>query len=396
MRLPAPLRFSVVATMFLLVTTARPRVAGAQPGCSEASTATVALYRARHDEALRALRAATGAAEAAEAAFARWDALYALYFATRQTCEAPSPERIELRRALLGTNDTEAAVALRGASADCADVARRFHVMGLALQQCVRDATHFGGPAWWPPTPRADRTVFVEGSSQASADAWNAARSSLDAQRAQVQLGALGEETLRSIRLTVAAMAAAVGDAQTVFDTLSTLGADPEATALRAEVEAVVGDGQSAIRRLRTGVLVAPRSAALHLALAVTIHFFARRDVASPTARLIDGLAPTDWMPLAYDHARIALCVAPDDATDAWLGGAVAMVRALQETLRGVDAWVTNPTAPAPPSPLPVEYLGRPGHRDAPPVAAYEETCERLLRRRNIRATAREPWTAPR
>lgn len=185
---------------------------------------------------------------------------------------------------------------------------------------------------------------------------------------------------------------AAAGDAALVNETLAPLGTSPEASELRAELAATLGDGVGAVRTLREAAAASPGSAVVHAALAQAIWFFARPGRPDIDPRLLGDLARDRWAPLAYDHARVALCVAPDDADDRWLERLFAHVQALQAEVRGANAWGVWSTAPPPPPPLPVGYLGRRGRVPPPVTEGFEESCEALLRRVGVSARAREPW----
>jgi hypothetical protein len=270
---PLPLAL-LVASLLGLFTPA----ALAQPGCSDATLAELARHRARYFAATRALRAATGIA-AAEAAVARWEALGALYWATSQPCERPSPQVAALRRPLLGATDADALAALQRASQGCARVARREHVLGLTLFRCVLGANTPAPRDGWTPTPRPGMAPFFAGTARESSQMFAVARSSLAAMRAveaQRPLGADERAIVTSQRLALAAMAAAVRDEALVNETLAPLGASPEASELRAELAATLGDGVGAVRTLREAAAASPGSAAVHAALAQAIWFFAR------------------------------------------------------------------------------------------------------------------------
>lgn len=386
-RLPLAL---LIASLLALLAPA----AHAQPGCSDATLADLARYRARYLAATRALRAATGIA-AAEAAVARWEALGALYWATSQPCERASPQVAALRRPLLGATEADARAALQRASQECARVARREHVLGLTLFRCVLGANSPVPRYGWTPTPRPGMAPFFEGTARASSQLFAIARGSLAAMRsveAQRPLDANDRAIVTSQRLALAAMGAAVGDAALVNETLAPLGASPAASELRAELAATLGDGAGAIRTLREAAVASPASAVVHAALAQAIWFFARPGRPDIDPRLLGDLARERWTPLAYDHARVALCVAPDDADDRWLERLFVHVQALQAEVRGANAWGTWSTAPQPQPPLPVGYLGRQGRIPPPVTEGFEESCEALLRRLGVSAPAREPW----
>jgi hypothetical protein len=380
----------LVASLLALFTPA----ALAQPGCSDATLADLARHRARFFAATRALQAATGVA-AAEAAAGRWEALSALFWATSQPCDHPSPQVAALRRPLLGVTEADARAALGRASLVCARVARREHLLGLTLSRCVLGANSPAPRYGWTPTPRPGMRPFFEGTARESAQMFTVARSSLAAMRsveAQPPLAANDRAIVTSQRLALAAMAAAVGDAALVNETLAPLGASPEASELRAELAATLGDGVGAIRTLREAAAASPGSAVVHAALAQAIWFFARPGRPDIDPRLLGDLARERWYPLAYDHARVALCVAPDDADPQWLERVFVHVQTLQAEVRGANAWGTWSTAPQPPPPLPVGYLGRPGRIPPPTTEGFEESCEALMQRAGVSARAREPW----
>jgi hypothetical protein len=393
MRLPIAFALVVAACLSFFAPDAL-----AQPGCSIESLPELALHRDRFVAATAALRRATGVA-AAEAVVARWEALVALFWATHLYCERPTEAATALRRPLLGDTDPEALAALRRASEVCARVARRNHVLGSSLLLCVLGANTPGTHDGWTPTLRPGLGPFFEGTAQVSSDMFEAAQRSLAAMRrvaADRPLDAEERATVRSQRLALAAMAAAVGDAPLVHETLAPLGHDPDACVLRAELAATLGDGPGAIRTLREAAVVSPGSAAVHAALALTIWFFRQPGPTRIDPRLLGDLDRERWTPLAYDHARIALCVTSDDADARWIEGVVALVETLQSEVRGASAWGTWTTAPQPPPPLPMDYLGPRWWTMPSQVAGYEERCEALLDRRGVRARVREPWPAPR
>jgi hypothetical protein len=350
----------------------------AQPGCrGQIEEGFARTQFNRYIEATRALRDATGV-EAGGYVLQRWQAFHDAQSAVRAACHGYGPGAAAPMREILG--DTLESTDARRASISqaCRSVARRFHLFGSGFMGCLAEQ---GGPYFehlQAVVSRPNNAVapyYAGGSFYNNAQIRERTRAQLDvAVRARSD-----RDEINGLLVRYAAMEVLVGDTVHARALLEPIERLPEAAMVLADADFMDDDRLGAIRRLNETVDLFPANAEVHFALAYVL-----------------SVAPNspDALSRAYDHVRVALCIAPDHpVTGPWFDEAYKLVRRLQERLHGASWWMWRPPAERPQLPLPASYFGPDWNllfdsQSPQPESSCEGIAERVVPGVRVRA----PW----